>query len=118
MRSLVADFLLSAMSGILSCRIIPVPNTVPRTTPSTKVNNAFPEPVSSDSSAVASDGADNNSNSFAAVLRVDDVTSKSIKVRLETRSGSSPLVPQKIFFKNVQRNSDWKHYVVDEKRTS
>lgn len=50
------------------------------------------------------------------MLRVDDVTSKSIKVRLESKSGSNPVVPHKIFFKNVQRNSDWKHYVVDEKR--
>lgn len=76
----------------------------------------FPKTVTSDSSAIAQNGAENNSNSFATLLRVEDVTSKSIKVRLETRSGASPLVPQKIFFKNIQRNSDWKHFVVDEKR--
>lgn len=85
-------------------------------------HDAFPEnqqhllkAVTSDSSPVPQSGAENNSNSFA-VLRVEDVTSKSIKVRLETRAGASPIVPQKMFFKNVQRNSDWKHFVVDEKR--
>lgn len=56
-----------------------------------------------------------NSSSGSPVLRVEDVTSKSIRVRLDSRSHKS-LVPRKIYFKNVQRNSDWKHCVVDEKK--
>lgn len=79
-------------------------------------NQERQQQVSLDSSATAQHVAENNSNSFANVLRVEDVTSKSIKVRLETRTGSNSLVLQKIFFKNIQRNSDWKQYVVDEKR--
>lgn len=70
--------------------------------------------ISPESTVVTQDDRQRNTNS--RVLRVEDVTSKSIKVRLETRFGSDPIVPQKIFFKNIQRNSDWKHYVVDEKR--
>jgi hypothetical protein len=60
------------------------------------------------------------------VLRVEETTSKSIRVRIietarssassssgSSSSSSGPLV-QKIFFKNTQSNSEWKHYVVEE----
>lgn len=52
------------------------------------------------------------------VLRVEETTSKSIRVRIietsrSSSSSSGPLI-QKIFFKNTQPSSEWKHYVVEE----
>ena len=65
------------------------------------------------------------------VLRVEETTSKSIRVRIidsgirsssssssseQTSSSSSSSGPllQKIFFKNTQASSEWKHYVIEE----
>lgn len=72
---------------------------------------------------------------FHPVLRIEEVTSKSIRIRVEPKisstGGSSsvttvPTVPQmmmsgliqKIFFKNLQANSEWKHYVINESGSS
>ena len=77
---------------------------------------------------------------FYPVLRVEEVTSKSIKIRVEARvspssnsassvtigpsinASSSPSTGlmmmsgliQKIYFKNLQPNSEWKHYVIND----
>ena len=66
------------------------------------------------------------------VLRLEEVTGKSIRVRIESSRGSvangpaeqtsdattmgasaRPLV-QKIYFKNLQAKSEWKHYVIED----
>lgn len=49
------------------------------------------------------------------ILKVEETTSKSIRVRIIEPPGSpgSPLV-QKIFFKSTQPSSEWKHFVVEE----